>query len=201
MRRPGNRGHSQRRPEHRAHRCARQQKLHGEELLPVAFLEAVRGDLGASQRDLKQFAAARPWISPHYVELWGKGNQAVAALAHADGRGALDAFASVPDFQDVSILYSRARAHQLVNDYVTAEAGYRTALKQTHNFSNFGNMRGQVPLFALLSHFYLGQLYEATGKSQQAIDEYQSFLSHFEGSRTRMPQVGEARAALKRMMH
>jgi len=53
----------------------------------------------------------------------------------------------------------------------------------------------------LLSHYYLGQLYEATGKSPQAIDEYQSFLSHFEGSRTKMPQVADARAALKRLMH
>jgi len=62
-------------------------------------------------------------------------------------------------------------------------------------------MRGQVPLFGLLCHFYLGQLYEATGKSQQAIDEYQSFLSHFEGSRTKLAQVAEARGALKRLMH
>jgi hypothetical protein len=61
-------------------------------------------------------------------------------------------------------------------------------------------MLAHVPLFAVLSHFYLGQLYEATGKSQQAIDEYQSFLSHFEGPRTRLPQVAEARTALKRLM-
>jgi len=37
--------------------------------------------------------------------------------------------------------------------------------------------------------------------AQQAIDEYQAFLSHFEGSRTKMPQVVEARTALKRLMH
>jgi len=53
----------------------------------------------------------------------------------------------------------------------------------------------------VLSHFYLGQVYEKTGKGQQAIDEYQSFLSHFENLRTRLPQVAEARAALKRLMH
>jgi flavin reductase (DIM6/NTAB) family NADH-FMN oxidoreductase RutF len=53
----------------------------------------------------------------------------------------------------------------------------------------------------VLSHFYLGQIYERTGKSQPAVDEYQSFLSHFEGSRTKLPQVAEARAALARLMH
>ena len=42
--------------------------------------------------------------------------------------------------------------------------------------------------------------YEATGKSQQAIDKYQSFPSHFERSRTRLPQVAEAGTALKRLM-
>ncbi len=88
-----------------------------------------------------------------------------------------------------------------MNDYASAEQEFRSTLRESRTFSNSTFMRGQVPLFGLLCHFYLGQLYEATGKSQQAIDEYQSFLSHFEGSRTKLPQVAEARAALKRLMH
>jgi hypothetical protein len=88
-----------------------------------------------------------------------------------------------------------------VNDYASAEREFRDTLKNSRGFSNFGVMREQIPLFSLLCHFYLGQIYEATGKSQQAIDEYQSFLSHFEGSRTKMPQVAGARAALKRLIH
>jgi hypothetical protein len=51
-----------------------------------------------------------------------------------------------------------------------------------------------------MSHCYLGQLYEKTGKHDQAINEYQEFLSHFGNSPSRLPQVGEARAALKRLM-
>ena len=88
-----------------------------------------------------------------------------------------------------------------MNDYSSAEVALRNTLTQSRVFSNFGFMLGQVPLFSLLSHYYLGQTYEATGKNQQSIDEYQSFLSHFEGSRTQMPQVAEARAALKRLIH
>ena len=56
-------------------------------------------------------------------------------------------------------------------------------------------------------HFQLGRQYmvrflwaEATGKRDQAVNEYQEFASHFEGSRTRLPQVAEARAALKRLL-
>jgi len=180
---------------------ARQQKLHGEELPAVAFLEAVRGDRAASERDLHEYASARPWISPRSLELENKGNEIAAAVLRNDGRGALAAFADYPDFQDVPILFSRARARLLVNDYPAAEQEFRKALRQSRNMSNSGVMRGQIPLFSLLCHYYLGQLYEATGKSQQAIDEYQSFLSHFEGSRTKMPQVADAQGALKRLMH
>jgi tetratricopeptide (TPR) repeat protein len=180
---------------------ARQQKLHGEELPAVAFLEAVRGDQAASERDLQSFASARPWISPRYTELHRLGSQIAADVLRNDGRGAVDAFGRYPDLQRVEVLFNRARAHLLVNDYASAEPEFRNTLRESRGFSNFTFMRGQVPLFAVLCHFYLGQLYEATGKSQQAIDEYQSFLSHFEGSRTKLPQVGEARAALKRLMH
>jgi eukaryotic-like serine/threonine-protein kinase len=180
---------------------ARQQKLHGEELPAVASLEAVPGDQAASERDLQNFTSARPWISPRYTELHRLSNQIAADILRNDGRGALEALGRYPDVRRVEVLFSRARAHLLVNDYASAEREFRSALRESRTFSNFTFMRGQVPLFALLCHFYLGQLYEATGKSQQAIDEYQSFLSHFEGSRTKMPQVGEARAALKRLMH
>jgi cytochrome c-type biogenesis protein CcmH/NrfG len=48
--------------------------------------------------------------------------------------------------------------------------------------------------------YYLGQVYERTGKRDQAINEYQEFLSHFESSHTRLPQVAEARTTLKRLM-
>jgi hypothetical protein len=52
----------------------------------------------------------------------------------------------------------------------------------------------------ILSHYYLGQLYERTGKRDQAINEFQEFLSHFSSSQTRLAQVGDARIALKRLM-
>ena len=58
----------------------------------------------------------------------------------------------------------------------------------------------RFPIVGILSHYYLGQLYENTGKRDQAINEYQEFLSHFGSSPSRLPEVGEARIALKRLM-
>jgi tetratricopeptide (TPR) repeat protein len=179
---------------------ARQQKLHGEELPAVAFLEAVRGDQAAAQRDLRQYTSAQPWISSRFIDLQRANGEIVSAILRRDGRSAIDTLSRYPDFQRVHLLYDRGRAHLLLNDYASAESQFRAALQESRTYSNFGFMRAQVPLFTLLSHYYLGQLYEKTGKSQQAVDEYQSFLSHFEGSRTKMSQVTEARSALARLM-
>lgn len=61
-----------------------------------------------------------------------------------------------------------------------------------------GSEHLRSPLAALLCHFYLGQVYEGTGKREQALAECREFLSPFEGSAPRLPQISEARAALKR---
>ena len=124
----------------------------------------------------------------------------IAAVTRSDGGSALAALAGLPDFQFEPFLFNKGRAHLLLNNHAPAEQDFRATLHENHSMGNLGFMLSHVPLFAVLSHFYLGQLYEATGKSQQAIDEYQSFLSHFEGPGTRLPQVAEARTALKRLM-
>ena len=51
-----------------------------------------------------------------------------------------------------------------------------------------------------LAQFYLGRVLEQTGKKAEAINAYQEFLSHFENSTAKLPQIAEARAALKRLM-
>ncbi len=50
-----------------------------------------------------------------------------------------------------------------------------------------------------LSLFYMGKLYEQTGRKAEAITAYEEFLAHFENPPTKLPQVVEARAGLKRL--
>jgi hypothetical protein len=82
-------------------------------------------------------------------------------------------------------------------DYSRAEQDLRAAVLDEKVLSNFNSMRTRSPLLEVLAHFYLGQVYEATGKREQAANEYQEFLTHFENSRANLPQIALARAALQ----
>jgi tetratricopeptide (TPR) repeat protein len=50
-----------------------------------------------------------------------------------------------------------------------------------------------------LSDFYLGKLFEQTNRKAEAIGAYKEFLGHFEKPPESLPQVAEARTALKRL--
>jgi serine/threonine protein kinase/TolB-like protein len=178
---------------------ARQQKLHGEELPALALLESMHGDANASERALQQYASTSQTSSRSMGDRRAL-QQMITSVIRSDGGGALAAVAGLPNFLDEPWLFNKGRAHVLLNNYSPAEQDFKSTLLQSRNMGNLGFMLAHVPLYAVLSHFYLGQLYERTGKIPQAVDEYQSFLSHFEGSRTKLPQVAEARVAVKRLM-
>jgi tetratricopeptide (TPR) repeat protein/TolB-like protein len=50
-----------------------------------------------------------------------------------------------------------------------------------------------------LAQFYLGKVLEQSGKKPEALKFYQEFLGHFEHSTARLPQIADARAAVKRL--
>jgi tetratricopeptide (TPR) repeat protein len=51
----------------------------------------------------------------------------------------------------------------------------------------------------LLARYHLGQVRERTGRRTEAAEWYRFFLSSFEHSAAKLPQIAEARAALKRL--
>jgi serine/threonine protein kinase/predicted Zn-dependent protease len=179
---------------------ARQQKLGGEECLAVAFLEASLGDQAAAERSLQRYADTHPGSGPQGLQSYRAWIEMEAALARGDPQRVLVAAGRLPDSNNPWLLFPRARAHLLLKDYAAAEQLLRRALLSDRSLGGFTALRFRSPLGAMLWHFYLGQIHEATGKRDQAVNEYQEFLSHFEGARTRLPQVAEARAALKRLL-
>jgi serine/threonine protein kinase/tetratricopeptide (TPR) repeat protein len=179
---------------------AQKQKLNDEEQQTVAFLQTVAGNSSAAQQSLQRYAASHPWISARSLEINRAYADVSAAVHRGDGQAALSRAASVPDFQEPYLLFLMARSHLLINDYASAETGFRSVLRSERSLANSGTLMQRFPILGVLSHYYLGQLYEKTGKRDQAINEYQEFLSHFGSSPSRLPQVGEARTALKRLM-
>ncbi|HLW86407.1 MAG TPA: protein kinase [Candidatus Sulfotelmatobacter sp.] len=179
---------------------AQQQKLDDEELQTVAFLETLAGNASAAQQNLQRFAVSHPWVSPRVLEIDQVYADVTAAVQRGDGQTALTRASTIPDFQEPYLLFLKARSHLLVNDYSSAESELRAVIVANHFLANGGSLVGRFPLTEVLSHYYLGQLYEHTGKHDQAVNEYQEFLSHFPNSPSRLAQVGDARTALKRMM-
>ena len=113
---------------------------------------------------------------------------------------ALDRLVGVPNYQDPYLLFFRGRAALLTSDYSSAETDLRAVQLQERNLENSQVIVERFPALGILSHYYLGQLYERTSKRDQAINEYQEFLSHFAASQTRPSQLADARAALQRLM-
>jgi serine/threonine protein kinase/tetratricopeptide (TPR) repeat protein len=177
-----------------------QQKLDDEQLQTVAFLETQAGNSSAAQQNLQRYAASHPWIAPRAVEMNQVYADMTAAVQRGDGQTALRRAATIPDFQESYLLFLKARSHLLLNDYSQAEAEFRMVLRLDHDMGNYHALTLRFPMLEMLSHYYLGQLYERSSKRDQAVNEYQEFLSHFPSSQSRLAQVGEARTALKRLM-
>ena len=179
---------------------AQQQKLDDYELPALALLQTMAGNQSAAQQSLQRFASSHPWIAPRAIEITQAYFDMSAAVHKGDGQTALSRAASIPEFQDAYLLYLKGRAHLLTNDYASAEAEFRGCLRAGRVLANSNSLTQRFPAIGILTHYYLGQLYEKTNKRDQAINEYQEFLSHFQSSQSRLPEVGEARAALKRLM-
>jgi eukaryotic-like serine/threonine-protein kinase len=179
---------------------AQQQKLDGEEQQAVALLQYATGNSSGAEKSLERFADAHPAVTPRVIKDQKAFNNLIAAAEHQQGQAALGAAASGRDLQQPALLFYKARAHLLANDYAAAEPLLHRTLLLGRNQSNFRFLALRFPPVEMLAHYYLGQLYEHTGKRDQAVNEFQEFLSHFGNSSSRLPQVAEARSSLKRLM-
>jgi serine/threonine protein kinase/tetratricopeptide (TPR) repeat protein len=178
----------------------RRQKLSGMESGAMGFLQAVQGDAAASERSLRLYAAARPELGPEGIERSRNYEALYAALARNDPQGVFSAAGRLPNSVYAELRYPRGWAYFETKDYSRAEQDLRAAVLDERNLSAFNYMGTRSPLRAALAHFYLGQVYEATGKREEAANEYQEFLSHFENSHASLPQIALARAALQRSL-
>jgi serine/threonine protein kinase/tetratricopeptide (TPR) repeat protein len=179
---------------------AQQQNLGGYELGPIALLQTVMGNRAAAQQTFQKLAAQQPWLAPKSLERNQASADAEAAVERGDGATALAKIADSLKNTGAPLAFIRGRAHYLTKDYAAADADLHQAIRSSRSVANMGSMTGRFPMIEMLSHFYLGRVYEESGKRDQALNEYQEFLSHFANGKAPLPQINEARAALKRLM-
>jgi eukaryotic-like serine/threonine-protein kinase len=178
----------------------KQQKLEGNELPGLAFFETLAGNSSASRQLLDRYASSRPYLAPRALELRQISYDLVADVEKGDGQAALSRVAGTLDIESAPRRFFLGRAYLLANDYTSAENEFRSILSVERILENDRALIERFPAPGILSHYYLAQIYEHTNKRDQAVNEYQQFLSFFEHSQNRLAQVADARNALKRLM-
>jgi serine/threonine protein kinase/tetratricopeptide (TPR) repeat protein len=176
------------------------------ELITISMLEAAAGNEADAEAALQQFAHAKPETPASVIDQHRDFNDALVALRLSD-RGAaprilanLTAHTAIRlNHRDFLSFFVRARIRMLLKDYQGAEQDFRRAIVLVRNYWSAFFWPTAMPLAEQLSHFYLGQIYEKADKRDGAVREYQKFLTPYAKSTSVLPQIAEARAALKRL--
>jgi tetratricopeptide (TPR) repeat protein len=152
----------------------------------------------------KEFADLRASVTPLVGEyVAGKTVELHRLQAAAYAGRWQDVIASWPQLgQQFWDLYALdvGRAYLETGMPAEAERHLRFALKTARNWSDPQHLGRCNFVSYALAQFYLGRVLEQTGRKADAISAYKEFLSHFENSTAKLPQIAEARAALKRLM-
>ena len=93
-----------------------------------------------------------------------------------------------------------ARAFVETGDYKNGIEQLEGVLQSERNWPSLFAIINRSFFTYTLAQFYLGKACEHEGKKTEAINAYQEFLKPFENSTARLPQITEARAALKRLL-
>jgi len=117
-----------------------------------------------------------------------------------DWKGVLSAWPQISLSEKVPGAWAEGRALAETGSLRDAERNLLTAIAFQHRIGAMPEISRISFLNYEMAHFYLGKVYEKEGKKREAINAYQDFLSHFENSTAKLPQIAEARAAVKRLM-
>jgi tetratricopeptide (TPR) repeat protein len=151
----------------------------------------------------KEFNALRAYLTPPLGEyMAGKyvDRQRLRAAAYAGRSQEVTAgWQQLGGSSRPSIALEAGRAYLELGALPEAEQHLRLALKVYRSWGTFPVVAPNFLTYAL-TQFYLGKILEQTGKKAEAIKAYQEFLGHFENSTAKLPQIAEARAAVKRLM-
>ena len=152
----------------------------------------------------KEFAEVRATVAPLFGEYAAARQVETDRLqAHAWARKwpeVIAAWSQLSEVEKEFLSWAQGRALTETGSYQEAEKRLQVVITFSRAWSSANAINANYFLTATLTQFYLGKVYEHEGKKTEAINAYQEFLNHFENSTARLPQIAEARAALKRLM-
>jgi eukaryotic-like serine/threonine-protein kinase len=152
----------------------------------------------------KEFAACQGALTPLAGEYQAGEVVAVSRLLAAgyakQWQGVISDSGQIPDQRQDAIALTVGCAYLEAGNFAEAEKWLRLNLKVQRMWNNSDAVASSSFLSYSLTQFYLGRVLEQSGKKTEASNAYQEFLSHFENSTAKLPQIAEAREALKRLM-
>ncbi len=123
----------------------------------------------------------------------------VAAYYRHKPEEAIAALSGLPfDYRSLTAL-TLGRAYLERGDLARAEDELKFVVKAQGIWGIPGWYERQNMLALLMAQYYLGALREKQRRAPEAASYYREFLSHFDRSNARLPQIAEARAALRRI--
>ena len=179
---------------------AQQQKLDGNELNTIATLQTLAANRDAAQQTLQKLRAAQPWLAPRALEISQTLADTRRALQEGDGQGALARSAPIGKLQSVGPLFVKGWAHVLTKDYASAEPELRATIRLSRNLSNFGTITARFPTAEILAHFCSGKSMSRPASATKRLTSTRSFSPTSNIQAAKLPQMDEARAALKRLI-
>ena len=166
------------------------------EIRGVAYL-LLNNDAAAE----KEFATVRndmvPYFSDYNIEQFIAFDRLSAASYSHQWPNVIAGWSKLGGDIKIRNRFFPGRAYTESALYPQAEEELRTGLR----WLSPGNLVGSFSDFFCdeLSQFYLGKVFEHEGKKADAINFYRAFLSHFQNSTARLPQISEARGAIQRL--
>ncbi|MBI1940244.1 MAG: hypothetical protein HYS33_01910 [Acidobacteria bacterium] len=152
----------------------------------------------------REFASSRAALAPITGDYMADQAVAIARLLGAFYAGKYDeiraGWPSLPRQVQPMIALQVGRAQLRQGMAADAEKQLQFVLKVHNLWSNRNTINRHNFLSYALAKFYLGEILEREGQKAEAINHYQEFLGHFENSTAKLPQIAEARAALKRLL-
>ena len=167
---------------------ARRQKLSGREYNVIALLQAAQGDTAGFESSVRLYAAARPELGQQGMEQFRNYSALYVALVRKDPQGVTAAAGRLPNSVNAVFRFPRGSGLFAGQGLQPGRAGSSRGDSGRESVVKFQLHAHPLTADGSAGALLSGQVYEATGKREQAANEYQEFLSHFGSSRANLPR-------------